>query len=494
MRPIVLLSSLIVTVCGCGQQTRLGHVDAGARADAGSEDGASQGPGAGFFDPVSSQALLFSFQGRINPPSTKYEHLTMGEGSFEVDLGQGQSLTLQQDANVKAYQLPGDYPVEDLQGQRLLYLSAYKRDESGTGADPRAITIWLPVDALLKGKEHGQQQIAVPQHGAMTLSTYETMIRKDKVRLLKNCYLAVRDEKGGGKLYLEHGETSLKDGEVLRIWGNVAMTDRTEAMLKISPSLQQDAESGLYCKYYKGSTQITQKQYLDELTTSVELDCDLPEKVEKPPTDKSSHAHFVFKGTINLSGEVIDLGLGTFSVVLGGSELLHDSTTQYAAKTAYTFGTGQAKPAIGLLGVGEVGQVGPDRVTYKMVTVYLSLAELGSLSSTGELSCGAGCFVAVTENEEVQKGGITYRRICPKGINDQLEATSSSIFVCGEEPSFEVGDQLQIAATIVMTDDDATVKGAIGLPAGQDCYCLKGENYQVISCESYPAPSQGGGQ
>jgi hypothetical protein len=485
MQPTRLVLVSVLLLGGCGEEppaTPPLPDGGGATPDT--------GPGAAFFEPVSKEVLLFGFTGRINPQDAKSEELTTGQGTFTVRLG-GVEHELTREASAKAYVAPASGSDPALAGKRFVYLTVYQQPETAAKGDRRGLSIGLPVDALAATGKPSKP----PARLSVVYMTYAGKQRKDKVKLYRYCYLAVRDPAVAASRLQVRATAGFKDGAPLSVWGNIALSSAPAALLKASPVLVKDKQTGLHCRYYKGSQPVTQEQYYAGLEVEVELDCQPPAALTKPLPGGGAQLRYLFSGKVNPASKISAPGLGTFTAQLGGKTYIEDSTMQYAVLTSHGFLAGASKPAVGMVGIGEVTQVATDHVRYRMVTTYLSVQALAALDTSKggvDLPCTAGqCLIAVTENEQLTKDGVKYSRTCPVALDDKAGAGSSGgsgsgsaggVFAC--RAGSAEGEALQLAVNLPLVDDATKVQSALGLTG--PCYCLMGTNNQLIPCSQFP--------
>lgn len=442
-------------------------------------------------EPVAPAALLLDYRGLINTVADASESTlaTYGKASF-LAIADGQSTWMLDEPIAYIYRYPDDYPVEERRGQEFLVLQAY-REQSVSGAEMHADSaqVYLPRTELelLAGQQQGAVRAA--QGLRANLRRYSGYYRSDQVTFIRDCYRAISDDDlAASELVVDARENkTFSAGETVLASANIGL--RTDYVsLEASLGEVLEAYDGMFCSCTRNTERIPCDEWLAQIHEDPgALTCELPEDFLDPKDP--SHAVFRFKGPINATGGTMKNGTAVFDVALAAQPVSLEYSA-YAYRSKLTSGTYAGKETIALTALGGVDQSSETRYTYNALIATYFVDALTAAKSSGQngfsLDMQHLFSVVLYAVDQIDDPGNRLQKICPRAVNKQ---TNTSNWLCHEaNESFAVGEQLEIASNLLLTDDPEEM-GTAGLPDG-GCMCLR--NDESIDCSEFPAPADGG--
>lgn len=502
MRPaIVFLVASIATMACTGDETRptvdLDAVQTLDAPDASDPDATASDvppdaaldavrpgiPPPGFLDPVGAQSLVGTFLGRINTPEEASDTATttsaLGAFTLTVD---GVRTTLAEGPVVFVYTYPDTPDVpQALRGAQRVYQQAYWVDPDSTLAHARYVLaqVVVPVEALVSVAEGagGTGAVAHPDVRAI-VRQIEAVVRPDRVRLDKRCYVAVHDPENPGSAVFVDGRanTDFAAGETLRAWSNVGLVTDHDGLASVLQSAGVQEFEGRFCDCVKQGAAIPCDQWAAEIVEEgLELSCAVPDDFDDDPAP--SHMLFRFKGDIHAAGaETLASGAYLFDVVLDGESLPIDYTA-YATRSTIAQGVYAGEGLIVIGGMGAIAEVAPGRYEYVYVDVQMLTDGLDALKADGEHRMfldGRHIFQADVYRVEqfYETATSSWVKACPRAGLDV--ADPGSLWVCHEgNTGFAVGEPLEVAGNL-----------ALAPIAGGACYCSK--DGEAKTCDEFP--------
>jgi hypothetical protein len=462
---------------------------AGACADDGpagtaGPDGGDYGlePPSEFWDPVAEDVMLFEMKGRINPVDVSSADLKLGLGEFTAETDTVNTC-MREDPYSYIKQYPTDVSDTSLAGNEYVVLTAYEQVESSAkSAEFYHTRVGLLVGDLLAAKQDGANEI--PAGGAfIEVNDWTVHIKLNGERLDRVCPVAVRDQAVTvSKLFVDHVDNvGFDQGETIKAWGNVGLSDDQEAIAASDPALE--LHDGMYCEFMLDHEPITAAEYEAELADDTStLSCDLPEGYLDPVAD--NYLAFTFRGEINDEDtQILVYGAMEIDAEVDGDSF---GVGIYSAEANLAGGDAPgAAVAVGAL--SDVVNVSADQFTCVSTYVVLEreVLQQARAGETHAIPISSVYFAYVSEVGLVYDGDdVAHLKFCPRGIIDS-DDPESSLFVCFEDnDSFDVGEDLELAGSMALTSDPETIAEFYTFYPGQECYC---EEYGVqASCDTFP--------
>jgi len=447
-------------------------------------DGVTPGiPPPGFLDPVGAQSLVGTLRGRINTTAEIADTAltTSALGTFILTVDDVRT-TLAEGPVVFVYTYPDapDVP-EALRGRQLVYQQAYWVDPDSTLAHARYVLaqVAVPVEALasVADRAGGTGPVAARDVRAI-VREIEAVVRPDRVRLDKRCYVAVPDADNPGTAVFVDGRanTAFTAGETLLAWSNVALVTDHGALGDALQAAGVEEFEGRFCDCVKQGAPIPCEQWAREiLEDGLELSCAVPDDFDDDPAP--SHMRFRFKGEIHAAGtDTLASGAYLFDVVLDGASLPIDYTA-YATRSTLQEGVYAGEGLIVIGGMGAVTEVAPGRYAYVYVDVQMLSDGLEALKADGEYRMfldGRHIFQADVYRVEqfYETATSSWVRACPSAGLDV--AGAGSLWVCHEgNIGFAVGETLEVAGNL-----------ALAPIAGGTCHCS--QDGEERTCDEFP--------
>jgi hypothetical protein len=501
MRFLLTCSFVFATAlgaCGGDVDDTPSETDTGTdgSSDAGTEDAAESGPDAeaegvppGFMDPVADNALLIELKGRINTYEDYSDPMaaTEAKADFKAVLTSG-VIQMPDQPIAFLYEYPDEPDVpEQLRGQQIIVLQAYHTDPASTHAHGKYVmgqTI-LRRDAFEKLLTDATSTLGFDDIASATVRSVDSIVRVDTTRLVKDCYVALRDpDNTDSSLFVDATEnTAFAAGEVLTTWANIGLLADATSIATLAPP-DYESHDGTWCFCAMNDAQVPCVEWEQEATkTGAELSCPIPSDFFDNPAE--SHVTFTFKGELTGPGEDTAQGSGVFDVVQDGTHVPIDYMS-YAGRYTLTSGTYAGQDIIDIIGLGNVKSAGTGRYTLTYLGAQVLVGGLEDLESSGEHLMNLDpqhIYFVVLHDTELVSGPPEYIRYCPVAVLDS-HGTPSAMYVCHENnTSFAVGETIEIAGNLPLTSDPA----AIGeLTGGHDCFCSK--DGASIACEDFPSP------
>ncbi len=441
-------------------------------------------------DPVAPSALLLDFKGLVNTPENASEttHATYGKATF-LAIADGQTTWMTDDPIAYIYRYPDDYPVEEKRGQEFLVLQAY-REQSVSGAEVHAdmAQVYVPREALAALAGRGDGAIHPADGLRANLRRYSGYYRSDHVTFVRDCYRGFSDDDlPASELVVDaRSNESFSPGETVLATANIGLrTDYVSLSAALEDSLE--AHEGMFCSCTRNGQRIPCADWQNQIHEDpASLSCELPQDFLDSPGP--SRSVFRFKGKINSTGGTMENGTGLFDVALDDQPVgLEYSSYAYRSKVAS--GSFAGKDMVSITSLGGVQLQTQTRYTYNALIANFLVDGLMAAKTSGQngfsLDVQHIFGVNVYAVEQIDNPGDTWQKICPRAVNEE---TNASVWLChGANESFAVGEQLEIAGNVVLTQDPEKT-GASG--AGAGCSCT--HDNVAVDCNDFPAPGDGG--
>jgi hypothetical protein len=484
MRPPSFLLCLLPLLLGAGCTEPNPQSDSGVL----SPDGGAgvDGPDPSFMVPVSDEALVFQFKGRINPYDavSQREKATPGTGHFRVLKGAQEQVI---DDNAMAYEYVYGSDAGELAGKRFVVVQALQPQPGFTSAayDALFAQVFVPEGALERlGPK--KSVLGVDDEIGASVRQVRVVNREDGVTLTKDCYLALLDKNNAKSgLHVGHAaDAAFAVGDGLFLWGNLALqSDAQQLAAKLGAKLE--LHKGLYCTCVMQQQVVSCDTWEQEAQKSgTELSCPVPQDFLQPTS--ASYAAFTFKGPINPdNGAGSDApGLAGFVVEVGGTSYPLD---YMSSARRYTFASGawDGKEIIELTSYGGIQTLGKDRYAMNVLLTRVTVDLLAKMKADGvyqspsDYTLGFVAFLFAAE--QVYQGQDNLSKLCPLATSD---ATFGSLYACHDDnQSFAAGEQLELAGNLTLSDDPQVIASWLG--SADACFCSK--NGAMIPCSSFPS-------
>ena len=486
-RNLIRAAFIMLLVAGCGYSSDpAGDENADAGTDASGEDGKSAPerpePAADFFDPAADDVLQFEFRGRINPYDVDYEEYRIGMGEFTATIdGESSKMTTDPLCYLSTVTSSTD---TGLNGKKYLGLIGYREIE-GTGMSLLAdhVNVYIIVDDL-KDLKSGGKNLMDLEHTRLEVHRWLVTMKGGGSRLDKVCTVAVADEDNdGSKLFVDHaGNESFEAGEILRAWGNVALTTDPDVILEKNPGLEE--YDSMLCLFMKDNVPISKEQYEEELESDgADLSCELPADYLEPFAD--DYMTIKFNGQINdVDDEYPVYGSVELDISIDGEKYGDAVYSTYVMRGQTT---GQEVVSVSVL--DNVEQLNDTDFVYNGTGFTMTAAVLDDALESGDgmITDTSGFMSDVSDISLIYEAGgtvLAYYRICPIAVMD-VESAQSSAYVClDDNADFGVGEMLEFAGNVALTTDMDAIRLQYGMASDQDCICA---HYNTpIECSEFP--------
>lgn len=442
-------------------------------------------PGSEFKVSAAENYLYYDFKGLINSQQD-YEASkgTVGMGKGEITLAGKDKITISENIMASRTTIPDDYSIAEMRGKQYLMINGYNILE-GTANSAKYIYLGmgLPVEALAEMKTAGNYQSALPKWSWINFYNVTINVRKDGVNLSKYCYISKADYADqNSKIFINSdSNTNFDAGENILAWGNITLVKE----YTVTPETEKD-----YCFFYKDSVIITKDEYdIEILKDGTEFDCALPDKYLDPFSE--SYGAFKFKGYLNdfnIQNNNPKAGFGDYKVFVKN---IDQKASDYRVMSGVYSQNGT--DAVYIQSLGSVTEKGDKHYSYKITESYISRPALKALVENAFIIKNEGADYTKIETlnfvfnvydlEEKLVGNDYYLKYCPVAVAD-LKNADSSIFSChNKNIEFAVGEDIQIAGNIALTDDPDMFSLALGVELTNGCYCIK--NSALSDCSAF---------
>lgn len=495
-RSLTALLPLAVLALGCTVPAAHGPALDGGSDTPGASDSAPAdraaprfAPPPGFMDPAGERALLFEFRGWINGAVTDESEATLGQARARALIGEGDEQLLEERA-LSYVHVFGPESGAALAGKRLVAVRALQLDWSAPSNSVRALMALvglrqerLRASAAGRTAELGAEAV---HYGA--LRRVEHVRREDGVALTRDCVLALWDEAAGPTRVLVDGRDNQSFGgdEPLLVWGNLPLvTDTARLGALLGPT--HELADGRYCTCVRSAARIACADWDGERQKSgAELSCAPPAELFAPRV--ASRSIFTFKGPLNGPGAVtLKMGIGTYDTEVSGAAAPLDYMT-YAERLDVASGVLGSQQVLDVTALGALQPQGSGRWTYNALKLRVPAALAEQLQNEGRGTTNANeaasIFAALYRVEHVDQGQGEHLRLCPFAVSAGVGAASTLHFCPQPGGAFAVGDPLELAGQIALTDAPAVLATWFG--SAGTCTCAK--DGAAIPCSAFPSP------
>jgi len=442
-------------------------------------------------EPVAPSALLLDYRGLINTAAEASEETlaTYGKASF-LAIADGQSTWMLDDPIAYIYRYPDDYPVEERRGQEFLVLQAYREQTvSGSELHADSAQVYLPRSelALLAGQDHGVVRAA--QGLRANLRRYSGYYRSDQVTFIRDCYRAIsNDDLVASEFVVDARQNAtFSAGETVLASANIGLrTDYVSLEASLGEALE--AHEGMFCSCTRNAERLPCEEWQVQIHEDPgALSCALPDGFLDPKGP--SRAVFRFKGPINATGGTMETGTAVFDLALAGQPVGLEYSA-YAYRSKLTSGTYAGKETVAITALGGVEQSTQTRYTYNALIATYFVDGLAAVKSSGDNAFSLDMqhlfSVALYKVDQIDDPGERLQKICPRALNKQSDTSN---WLCHQaNDSFAVGEPLEIASNLLLTEDPEEM-GTAGQPY-EGCSCLR--NDESIDCGEFPPPPASG--
>ncbi|MBU1221321.1 hypothetical protein KKF34_02455 [Myxococcota bacterium] len=413
-------------------------------------------------NPVAIPAFIFEFRGKINTAEA------LSTGTHENALGFNTlftgTLELEYDDRPVINQYENSEGTEYIVISSLLPLEAIENPYESVifAGTYSTMYIYLPTETLRELKNSGNKFLQGAQVGEHLYT--EVFLHVDNSYFYKRCITLLSTDNPENLIEIDTSYVDDFDaGEVLTVVGNVEFSADLERIQQI-PSLEEDNEQ--YC-YYIARKQVVNKESFYSLLEEVpSLECVLPDDMLEPGTDKYLTGQFRGPIVERVGNGNETPGWGDFSVALSEGEIDASSYTRFA--TWVESDDDDAEITLTLLGDYQV--LGTDNISLNITELTFSRNGLVSelSESNGVMNPDSLIGFNMYKYEYKRISGSDYRKICPMAL--PVDDTHNSIYLCAEEnTNFGIGEELQIAINLSLTDDASEVMSAYQLT--ENCVC-----------------------
>lgn len=449
-------------------------------ADAGPDGGASYEPDEAFWAPVGAESLTFEFEGRLNDQATDYDDLKQGRGAFTAALASG-ATAMEEGQLGWLGQFPEECSQPALCGRPYVVMSAYRTLESGaSGMTAIHVNVYAMADAIEAALAAGDRELPFGD-GLAYLHEWRVDVKPDGTRLDRICTLAIRAGDAASRLFVGGEAPALGVGEPLHLYGNVALGTDAGAIAASDPDLVE--YGGLLCELRVDDAPATAEEYEAALAEDgPQLSCELPEGYLEPPA--ADYVTVTFEGEINAAdAEYLTYGSAEFGAGVGGEPVGDALYSVYATRTGASSG---GTDYVAVTALDDVESDGAGGYAFGVIGVEALTDALVEAKEAGAPEIPADAlFVYVADADQYYASSTgVYTRLCPIAVSDPA-STASSLYVCLDaSEAFGVGEELELAGSVVLSTDPSVVAGASGLPDGETCFCSLNE--EAIPCDEYP--------
>lgn len=426
-----------------------------------------------FFASDADNFASLDFKGIINT-QTDYEEskATNGIGTINMNFGSS-TVAITQYLYAIKNKMPDDYPKEKYRGLEYIGVTAYNIDTvSSTDYHYNLAGFGMPIEFLQGLKESGTNESVFPELSWLTYYDINLRLRKDNSTVSRHCYISFGLIESS-KIRVDTakaGTFSIGDNFIFQ--ANVTMSDP----ITITPDNEE-----ANCTYTLNSDKISKAQYELELQKDgSEFDCALPDKFLDPRGD--AYDIFKMKGTINdgTSSNQPAVAIGERTLALASGPVKLSDYMSYYSAINYS-----GSDLISLSSIYNMIIVTDNYYTFDSLDLYLSLPKLQEMKASGEQNFTdfTEAIYSYSKVEQKISQGDTMIKQCPKAVISKTEE-GSALFICHSgNTNFAVGENLQIAGNMILTEDKAAITDATGI-AGE-CYCYNYTKGVEMTCDDF---------
>lgn len=418
-------------------------------------------------NPVAIPAFIFEFRGKINTADA------LSTGTHENALGFNTLFTGQVEQEYDDRPVINEYQNSD--GTEYIVISSLLPLESIENPYESVIFagtystmyIYLPTETLRELKNNDNKFIQGAQIGEHLYT--EVFLHLDNTYFYKRCITLLGTDNPENLIEIDY--TYIDDfdaGEVLTVRGNVEFSPDLERIQQI-PGLEQD--NGKYCYYIARKQVVSKEDFYSQLEEIPSLECELPVDMLASGNDKYLIGQFRGPIVERVGNGNETPGWGDFTGVLSEGEIDVSSYTRFAT---WVLSGDDAEITLSLLGDYRV--LGSDNISLNITELTFSRNGLvGELSeSNGVMNPDSLIGFNMYKYEYKRVNGSDYRKICPMAL--PIDNPQNSIYLCAEEnTNFGIGEELQIALNLALTDDASEVMSAYQIT--ESCVCDNTQEY-----------------
>ena len=437
-------------------------------------------PDDAFLDDLEGDSVAFEFAGLINPDTAA--NPTLGEGAYTFDVG-ALSGTVGEYAYAIAFTFPEDYADTSLAGARTVVLGASRiHTQAGDEINYHHFNWIVRADVLQAAVTADDPVLEAPELVRFHLMDVNQFVRPWDQRLFRRyCTLSAADARSTeGRLFVSFFQNAgFFAGEELTLWGNLPMTPQ----VVITPENEED-----HCSYRVGETYVTKAEYeAGRAATEPTLTCGLPEDFFDPPA--AAHLGYLFSGLINPGTATLQTvvhGYGDATVMIPEEVTVDDYNSLAMHVTS-----GTPEPVLYVQSLGGVEYLSDTHYTFHMLALSVHVSTLAGMKAD-QLDVipwdADHMFAALEAHEERVVGEDTYSRVCPLALT--APDAAGELLVCtGGNTAFAAEEALELAASVGLATDAASIATAYGYADGQTCHCRF--NYGNIDCALFEALEDG---